>query len=57
MLLFQFYHKVGKNKGSIFFQSVCEGAILHIAFFLGRQKKMASSFSCCGNEEKDMGEK
>ena len=28
----QFYYKVGKNKGSIFFQWVCEAAILYIAF-------------------------
>ena len=30
ILFSQFYYKVGK--GSIFFQSVCEAAILHIAF-------------------------
>ena len=28
----QIYYKVGKNKGSIFIQSICEAAILHIAF-------------------------
>ena len=32
ILLSQFYYKVGKNNGSIFFQSVCEAAILQIAF-------------------------
>ena len=31
-ILSQFYYKVGKNKGSIFFKSVCGAAILHIAF-------------------------
>ena len=36
----QFYYKVGKNKGSIFFQSVCEAAILHVAFcILGQTEK------------------
>ena len=56
ILLSQFF-KVGKTKGSIFFQSVCEAAILHIlniAFYiLGQTEKMATSFSCCGKEEKD----
>ena len=32
ILLSQFYYKVSKNKGSIFFQAVCEAAILHISF-------------------------
>ena len=31
VVLSQFYYKIGKNKGSIFLQSVCEAAILHIA--------------------------
>ena len=55
ILLSKCYYKVGKNKGSIFFQSVCKAAFLHIVFlyeFLVRQKKMAASFSCCANEEK-----
>ena len=32
ILISQFYNKVGKNKGFVFFQSVCEAANLHIAF-------------------------
>ena len=37
ILLSEFYYKVGKDKGSIFFQSLYEVAILHFAF-LGRKK-------------------
>ena len=37
-----FYYKVGKDKGSIFFQSLCGVAILH--FCILWQKKMATSF-------------
>ena len=54
ILLSQFYYEVCKNKGSIFFQSVCEAAILHITFvfILGQTERPAASFSCCGKEEK-----
>ena len=53
--LSQVYYKVGKNRGFIFFQSVCEELLFYILqfVFLGRQKKMATFISCCGNEETD----
>ena len=46
VLLSQVYYKVGKDKGSIFFQSLsqCEVAILHFAFLYSWVEKMATSF-------------
>ena len=43
ILLSQFYYKFGKNKGSIYFQSVCEAVIVHIVF-LARQKTWLPHF-------------
>ena len=43
----QFFYKVGKNKDSVFFQSVFAVAILHIAFLfciLGQREKIATLF-------------
>ena len=55
ILLSQFYYKVGKNKGSIFFQSVCEAAVLHIAFLYSlADRKNGYLISCCGKEEKNV---
>ena len=52
MILFsQFYYKVGKEKGSIFFQSLCEVAILHFCILV---KKNGYLISCCGNIKKRM---
>ena len=58
-ILSQFYYKVGENKGSIFFQSVCEVAILHIVFLYScradrKNGYLTSSTSCCGKEEKNI---
>ena len=44
ILLSQFYYKVGKDKCSIFFQSLCEVAVLHFSFFYSWAEKMATSF-------------
>ena len=47
ILLSKFYYKVGKDKGSIFFQSLCEVAILHFAFLYFWAEKMSTSFLTC----------
>ena len=52
ILLSEFYYKVGKDKGSIFFQSLCEVAFLH--FCILGQKKSSYLISCCGNIKKKM---
>ena len=41
---FPIFYKVGTDKGSIFFQSLCEVAILHFAFLYSWAEKMATSF-------------
>ena len=54
ILLSQFYYKVGKDKGSIFFQSLCEVAISQFAFLYSLGRKNGNLISCCGNIKKRM---
>ena len=51
ILLSQVYYKLGKDKGSIFFQSLCEVAILH--FCILRQKKWLPHFLLWKYKEND----
>ena len=41
---FYMYYKAGKNERSIFFQSVCEAAILHIAFLYSSAARKKNSY-------------